>query len=58
MGWRVDQAYDEAQKKDFREWKASLSWPEYWSWRFRMWGPFICGVIASAALVATIAWIL
>lgn len=26
MGWRTDQAYEEARRKDFQEWKASLTW--------------------------------
>lgn len=26
MGWRADQAYEDAQRKAFREWKASLTW--------------------------------
>lgn len=58
MGWRADQAYEEAQRKDFQEWKASLSWPEYWSWLFRRWGPFLGGAAVGATLCLALAWLL
>jgi hypothetical protein len=55
MGWRADQAYEEAREKDFREWKASLSLSEYWLWQARRWGPFFGGVAVGAVLsVATL----
>jgi len=58
MGWRADQAYEETQKKDFQEWKASLSWSEYWSWQFHRWGPFLGGVAVGAALSLAVIWLL
>lgn len=43
MGWRADQAYEEAQRKAFQEWKASLTRREYWSWMWQRWWPLIAG---------------
>lgn len=58
MGWRADQAYEEAQKKDFKEWKASLSWAEYWTWESQRWGPFVGGVAVGGALCVVVVWLL
>jgi hypothetical protein len=43
VGYRADKAYEEVQAKAFREWKASLTWPEYWSSMWRRWWPFVAG---------------
>lgn len=58
MGWRVNQAYDEAQKKEFQEWKASLSWPQYWSWQFQTWGAFLGGVAVGSAFSLVVIYLL
>jgi len=51
MGWRTDQAYEDAQRQDFREWKASLSWPEYATWQWSQWKWFLAGTAAVAVPV-------
>jgi hypothetical protein len=43
MGWRADKAYEEAQAKAYREWKASLTCREYVSWIWDRWWPFVAG---------------
>lgn len=48
MGWRADKAYEEAQAKAFKEWKASLSWREYWSWQWDRWQYFVLGALPVA----------
>lgn len=35
MGWRTDQAYEDAQKADYTAWKASLTRPQYLGVLFR-----------------------
>jgi len=50
MGWRADKAYEEAQAKAFKQWKASLSWREYLSWQWRRWWPLAAG--AATGLLA------
>lgn len=50
MGWRADQAYEEAQREDFRRWRASLTWPEYLGWQWNRHRHFLAG----AALVGTV----
>ena len=48
MGWRTDQAYEDAQREDFLRWKASLSWSEYAMWQWARWRWFLAGVAVVA----------
>lgn len=48
MGWRADQAYEDANKQAFREWQASLSWREYAAWKWACWRGFLAGVLVVA----------
>jgi hypothetical protein len=52
MGWRTDQAYEDAQKADHARWKASLTWPEYFGAVFRAYSSLLAG--AGVALVGTV----
>ncbi len=29
MGWRADEAYEQANHEEFRAWQRALTWPEY-----------------------------
>lgn len=49
MGWRADQAYEDARRKAFREWKASLTWREYISWQWDRWKHFLAGAAAAGS---------
>lgn len=48
MGWRADKAYEEAQREDFRRWRASLTWREYWAWQWARWKYFLLGAVPVA----------
>lgn len=54
MGWRADKAYEEAQSKAYREWKASLTWAEYASWIWNRWWPFVAGAATAIMIFLTV----
>ena len=58
MGWRTDQAYEDEQKREYRDWKASLSWTDYALWLWRRWGSFLAGVVTTGAVIALAALLL
>lgn len=51
MGWRTDQAYEDARREDFRKWKAALTWAEYATWQWMRWRWFLAGVAVVAVPV-------
>jgi hypothetical protein len=53
MGWRADQAYEQAQAKAFKEWKASLTWREYALWIWNRWWAFAAGAATSTMIFLT-----
>jgi hypothetical protein len=55
MGWRTDQAYEDAQKADRKAWKASLTWTEYFGVLLRSYGSVLAGS-AVGLMIVTIAW--
>lgn len=57
MGWRADQAYEEEERRAFREWKATLSWGEYAAWQWQRWRAFLAGVVAAGILIAGVVWV-
>lgn len=56
MGWRTDQAYEDAQKADYKAWKASLTWTEYFGVLLRSYGSVLAGAAVGFMIVA-IAWL-
>ncbi|MCW5712314.1 hypothetical protein [Shinella sp.] len=58
MGWRTDQAYEDEQRREYRDWKASLSWKDYGRWLWRRWGAFLAGVATTGAVIALAALLL
>jgi hypothetical protein len=57
MGYRADQAYEEKQQESFRDWKASLTWAEYWSWQWDRHHHFLGGAIAGGVVMLVIWWL-
>jgi hypothetical protein len=51
MGYRADQAYEDDQRKAFRDWKATLTWREYWSWQLDRHRHFLGGVAAGGVVM-------
>lgn len=51
MGWRADNAYEEAQRDGFRRWRKSLTWGEYLGWELRRHGPFLAGAAAATVIL-------
>lgn len=43
MGWRTDQAYEDAQRAERRAWWSSLTWKERLAWHWRGWWAFYYG---------------
>lgn len=54
MGWRADQAYEDAQREGFQKWRASLTWREFFGWEMRRYGPLLAGATATTFIL----WIL
>ena len=54
MGYRTDQAYDEAQRADYRAWRASLTRKEYLGHIWRRWAPFAWGFVTVAVIFGAI----
>lgn len=54
MGYRTDQAYEDAQRADYRAWRASLSRKEYAAHLWRSWSPFVFGLVTGAIMFAAI----
>ena len=57
MGWRTDQAYEDAQKADFAAWKASLTWPQYLGALIRSYRSALAGAAVSLVM-AGILWLI
>ncbi|RYE38188.1 MAG: hypothetical protein EOP21_12645 [Hyphomicrobiales bacterium] len=57
MGWRTDQAYEDAQKADHIAWKASLTWPQYLAAPFHNYHSALAGGAVAAVIVGTL-WLL
>jgi hypothetical protein len=57
MGYRADKAYEEAQQESFRDWKASLTWREYWSWQWDRHRHFLGGAAAGGVVMLVIWWL-
>jgi hypothetical protein len=51
MGWRTDQAYEDARKADYREWRASLTWREYLAVLWRRWSPMLAGMATGFGVI-------
>lgn len=51
MGWRADQAYEQAQREDFLQWRRSLTWREYLAWETRRHAPFLAGAASMAVII-------
>lgn len=54
MGWRTDQANEDAQRADYRAWRASLLWREYPTRQWRRRRAFIAGAVTALAVVGCI----
>lgn len=50
MGYRADKGYEEAEKEAYHNWKASLTWPEYTAWLWRLWWPLVIGMTGGTAV--------
>jgi hypothetical protein len=57
MGWRADKTYEEAQARNFREWRASLTWRAYRSWQWSRHQHFFGGVAAGGIVMVAIWWL-
>lgn len=58
MGWRTDQAYEDEQRREYRAWRASLSWKEYGRWLWRRWNAFLAGVVTAGVVIVFMTWLL
>lgn len=58
MGWRADRGYEEAQRKDFLAWRASLTWREYWAWWWNRWRHVLTGAAMAAVWGGVFWWML
>jgi hypothetical protein len=54
MGWRTDQAYEDAQKADHAAWKASLTWPQYFGVLFRSYKSALAGAAVALMVVGVL----
>lgn len=54
MGWLADKAYEEAQAKAFREWKASLSRQDYLRWQWDRHRHFLGGAVVGVIILSII----
>jgi hypothetical protein len=54
MGWRNDQAYEDAQKADYAAWKASLTWAEYLDVLFRSYKSALAGAGVALIVLGTL----
>ena len=58
MGWRANEAYERAQRDDYRRWRASLTWPEYLSFHFRRCRHVLAGAAVALVAVLAVRWLL
>ena len=54
MGWRTDQAYEEAQKADHAAWKASLTWSQNLNALFQSYRSALAGAGVAFILVGSL----
>jgi hypothetical protein len=51
MGWRTDQAYEDARRADYHQWRASMTWAEYLAVLWRRWSPMVAGMATAFGVI-------
>lgn len=54
MGWRTDQAYEQAQREEYRRWRASLTVGQRLAFELIRARHFLLGLAAAAAIALAI----